>query len=279
MKGTLFVVALPIGNLKDITLRALEVLREVDIILAEDTRSFKKLLRVFQLPPKRVLSFYREVEKKREDNIIELLKEGKKIALCSEAGTPLISDPGSKLIQRVHREKIKVVPIPGVSALTCALSVAGIDLSPGFIFLGFIPEKEKELRQRFSSLPEDLPIVLFIPPHDFPTVIRLLLKILGNREAFLARELTKFHEELVFSTLEELSKREDLKGEITLVIGPAIKSPSAKNTQSPPIPLEELKSRFLELKSKGFKKREISKLLAKDLGLTTKEVYQILKEL
>lgn len=275
MIGILYVVSLPIGNLKDITLRALEVLKEVDLILTEDTRSFQKIAKAYELPPKKLISFYREKEFKKEDRIIDILKEGRKIALCSEAGTPLISDPGSRLIQRAYREGIKVVPVPGASALTCALSVSGIDLSKGFIFLGFPPKKEKSLKERLSKIPPDLPIILFIPPHDFSEIIALLLKILGNREAFLARELTKLHEELLLTTLEELSKREAVRGEITVILG----KPYGEEFQVEKRPsVEYLQRRYLELKARGLRKREIAKILAVDLGITAKDIYQMIKK-
>ncbi|MFN3568299.1 MAG: 16S rRNA (cytidine(1402)-2'-O)-methyltransferase, partial [Caldimicrobium sp.] len=189
--SVLYIVALPIGNLKDITLRALEVLNEVDIVLTEDSRSFKKLTQVYKLSPKKVISFYKEVERIKEDQVVQWLKEGKKIALCSEAGTPLLSDPGCFLIRRLYKENIKIVPLPGPSSLTTALSVCPFDLSQGFIFLGFLPRKEKEIETKLKELPPNLPIVLFIPPHRFNRTIKTLLKYMGEREAFLARELTK----------------------------------------------------------------------------------------
>ncbi|MCS7150358.1 MAG: 16S rRNA (cytidine(1402)-2'-O)-methyltransferase [Caldimicrobium sp.] len=276
MTGILYVVSLPIGNLKDITLRALAVLKEVDLILTEDTRSFQKIAKAYEIPPKKLISFYREKEIKKEDRIIEILKEGKKIALCSEAGTPLISDPGSRLIQRAYREGIKVVPIPGASALSCALSVSGIDLSEGFVFLGFPPKKEKLLRERLSKIPPDLPLILFISPHDFPEIIALLLKILGNREVFLARELTKFHEELLLTTLDELSKREAVRGEITIVVG----RPYGEEFQVKEKPsVEHLQRRYLELKARGLRKREIAKILAVELGITAKDIYEVIRNL
>ncbi|MGC8872402.1 MAG: 16S rRNA (cytidine(1402)-2'-O)-methyltransferase [Caldimicrobium sp.] len=272
-EGILFIVALPIGNLKDITLRALEILKTVDFILTEDTRSFKKLERAYNLPKKELISFYREVEVEKEEKIIGLLKEGKKIALCSEAGTPLLSDPGARLVKRAHLEGIKVEPIPGASALTLALSASGIDLSKGFIFLSFLPRKEKEIKERLKRLPEDMPLVLFIPPHRFSKTIKVLLEILGDRRAFLAREMTKFHEELTFTCLSELARRENLKGEITLII----EGKEEKNLKSPFFTKKELESEIKELLRDGLKIKEISKTLSKRYGISSKEIYHYIK--
>lgn len=272
-RGILYVVALPIGNLKDITLRALEVLKEVDLVLTEDTRSFKKLLNFYQLPKKELLSFYKEVEAQKEEKVITLLKEGKKIALCSEAGTPLISDPGARLIRRAHLEGIKVEPVPGPSSLTAALSVSGLDLSKGFIFLGFLPKKEKEIEKRLKSLPTELPLVIFLPPHRFTKTIKILRKILGERTAFLARELTKLHEELIWAKLSELENKESLRGEITLIIeGEEVKPEPEKPSE------KELLEEFKELTKQGLKLKEIAKLLSKKYGLSAKELYQRFKD-
>lgn len=273
-KGILYVVALPIGNLKDITLRALEVLKEVDFILTEDTRSFKKLEKAYQLPKKELISFYKEVETEKEEKIIKLLKEGKKIALCSEAGTPLLSDPGARLVKRAHLEGIKVEPIPGASAITTALSAGGIDLSKGFIFLGFLPRKEKEIKERLEKLPKDMPLLIFIPPHRFSKTLQILLKVLGDRPAFLARELTKFHEELLFTSLSELAKRENVKGEITLIIE------GKEEKKSPSFNLEKnIKNEIKALLMKGLKSKEISKELSKKYGVSSKEIYRFIKNL
>lgn len=272
-KGILYVVALPIGNLKDITLRALEVLREADLILTEDTRAFKRLERAYQLPKKELISFYKEVEAEREEKVINLLKEGKKIALCSEAGTPLLSDPGARLVKRAHLEGIKVEPIPGPSSVTASLSASGIDLSRGFIFLGFLPRKEREIKERLENLPEDMPLLIFIPPHRFSKTIQILLKLLGDRSAFLAREITKYHEELTFTTLSELAKKEFLKGEITLIIEGKEKD---KTLFSSP-PQKNLDSEIRFLLNQGFKSKEISKILSKKYGISSKEIYRIIK--
>ncbi len=221
-KGVLYCVATPIGNLEDLTLRALRILKEVDIIVCEDTRRTLKLLRHFQIPTKPLLSYFKGKEKERLEGILKLLREGKKIALCSEAGTPLISDPGARLVKEALKEGIKVEPIPGPSALTTALQASGIDLSSGFIFLGFLPRKNKRIQEKLGFFKLGLPVVLYISPHRFHKEVSLLYEELGDRTCFLARELTKIHEELGYFRLSELKERKKVKGEITLIILPEV---------------------------------------------------------
>jgi len=226
MEGTLFVVATPIGNLEDITLRALRVLKEADIIVCEDTRKTANLLRYYNIPKKPLLSYYKGVEKERLPRIIALLKEGKKVALCSEAGTPLISDPGALLVRRAHEEGIKIEPVPGPSALTAALQASGTDAGKGFIFLGFLPRKKKDFKEVLKYFQLELPVVVYISPHRFNKEVSALYEELGERRCFLAREITKLHEELTYSSLSELKERENIKGEITLIIFPEEKEDS-----------------------------------------------------
>jgi 16S rRNA (cytidine1402-2'-O)-methyltransferase len=220
MEGTLFVVATPIGNLEDITLRALRVLKEAEIIVCEDTRKTANLLRYYNIPKKPLLSYYKGVEKERLPRIIALLKEGKKVALCSEAGTPLISDPGALLVRRAHEEGIMIEPVPGPSALTAALQASGIDAGKGFIFLGFLPRKKKDFKEVLKYFQLELPVVVYISPHRFNKEVSALYEGLGERRCFLAREITKLHEELTYSSLSELKERENIKGEMTLIIFP-----------------------------------------------------------
>ncbi|MFN3921571.1 MAG: 16S rRNA (cytidine(1402)-2'-O)-methyltransferase [Caldimicrobium sp.] len=272
--GCLYVVALPIGNLKDITLRAIEVLRDVEVVLTEDTRSFKKLEKAYNLNSKKLISFYKEVECSKEEEIISWLKAGKKVALCSEAGTPLLSDPGGSLIRRVYKEGIKVVPIPGASSLTTALSVSPIDLSQGFIFLGFLPRRESDIKARLEKIPPEMPFILFIPPHRFKRTLSILLKYLGDRECFLARELTKFHEELLPTKLSSLALRENIKGEITLIVAQATETENLKEV----INLEKIKEEILKLKKLKLKPKEIVKFLGKKYKISSKDLYNYLNK-
>jgi len=270
--GILYVVALPIGNLKDITLRALEVLKSVKYVVCEDTRTFKKLVNHYQLGEKKLISLYKNVEKERSEKIINILESGENVALVSEAGTPGISDPGAYLINLSYEKGIKIVPIPGVSALTCALSVSGANLNRGFIFLGFLPRKKAEQKKVFENLPKDLPIIIFEAPHRFAKTLKNLLEILGNRRCFLARELTKMHEELLWSDLKELSERKEFLGEITLIIMPENEEFAQE------INLSKIKNEAESLKAQGLKRKEIAKILAKKYNLSAKFLYELISE-
>lgn len=220
LKGTLFVCATPIGNLSDITLRALEVLKSVDLIAAEDTRVTLKLLNHFGIK-KPLVSYHRHSSPKRTEQLLKQLRDGKSVALVCNAGTPGVSDPGGLLVRQALQEGIPVVPIPGASAVTAALSVAGLD-AQRFLFLGFLSREAKKRRallERVKGLPFTL--VLYEAPHRLRRTLPDLIAILGDRTAALCRELTKVHEEIALTTLGALHRRfqtEEPKGEFTLVI-------------------------------------------------------------
>ncbi|WP_028841600.1 16S rRNA (cytidine(1402)-2'-O)-methyltransferase [Thermodesulfobacterium hveragerdense] len=274
-KGILYVVGVPIGNLGDITLRALELLKKIEIIVSEDTRSIKKLLNHYGCGPKKLISLYKDVEVERTHKVLKILEEGKEVALTSEAGCPLISDPGAYLVREAHKRGINIVPVPGVSALTCALSASGIDLSSGFIFLGFLPRKKTEQKKVLENLPENLPIVIFESPHRMEKTVQNLLEILGNRECFLARELTKFYEELIWTDLQTLANREEFLGEITLIILPQPKTEEIPLVKKK---LAGIKKRIKELKKEGLKSKEMAKIIAEEYKIPVKEVYQLIAE-
>jgi 16S rRNA (cytidine1402-2'-O)-methyltransferase len=271
--GSLFVISLPIGNLEDITFRALRVLKEIEYIACEDTRSLKKLLNYYNCGAKKLISLYKDVERSKSEKVLELLLRGKDVVLASEAGTPVISDPGSYLIKECYKRGIKVIPVPGPSALTCALSASGINLDHGFIFLGFLPRKKQEQKKVFENIPQHLPMVIFEAPHRIKKTLNNLLEFLGNRECFLARELTKLHEELLWTDLESLSKREEFLGEITLIIMPASREEAEKKVNSKLL-FEEIKS----LKAQGLKNKDIAKKLSQKYKLSAKELYKLIIE-
>lgn len=225
--GTLYVVATPIGNLEDITLRAIRILKEVDLIAAEDTRHTRKLLTHFGISTP-TLSYYKEKEQERSAIIINKLHEGQDIALVSDAGTPGISDPGSILVQKAVAENIKVEPIPGPSSLTAALSVSG--LKDGyFVFLGFAPARKKQRQDLLQSLAtEKKHLVFFEAPHRIEKFMQDCLEILGDRNVIWCREITKIHEELMRESLVNIlhtCKDKKIKGESVLIIAGAADEP------------------------------------------------------
>lgn len=208
--GKLFIVATPIGNLEDITLRALRVLGECDVVLAEDTRTAMKLLQHFDLPHKKLLSFFEENEEERIPGVIALLKEGKNVALISESGTPLISDPGFKLVRQTIKEKLSLESIPGPTALIAALTVSGLPTN-AFIFAGFLPKKDvkrkkflQELEVATKNLKQVKTVVFYESPHRLIKTLQTVKEVFGDVDIVIARELTKLHEEVVRGTVEEM---------------------------------------------------------------------------
>ena len=221
-KGTLYVISLPIGNLKDITLRALEVLKNIEYIACEDTRSFKKLIHHYQLGQKKLISLYKNVEKKKEKKLIEFLERGINIALVSEAGTPGISDPGNELIAEVIEkfgDKVEIIPIPGPSALTTIASIAGIPMQK-FLFLGFVPKrKQKKFFQEIVN--SKYPVIFFESPYRIIKTLEKLQELEPDLKVVVARELTKKFETIYRGTLKEVinSIRQDkIKGEFVVVV-------------------------------------------------------------
>lgn len=219
--GTLYVVATPIGNLEDITLRALRILQEVSLIAAEDTRQTRKLLSHFAIHTS-LISYYQGNETSRVAKIIKRLQGGDDVALVSDAGTPGISDPGSILLKQLLHLGLPVVPIPGPSALTATISVAGFPSNP-FIFLGFLPPRANRRQTLLKSLVrEPFNLLFYEAPHRIKKSLEDCLMVLGDRRLFMARELTKIHEELVSdsisATLTILGQRAKIKGEIVIMI-------------------------------------------------------------
>ena len=219
-KGTLYIVSTPIGNMEDITLRALRVLKEVDLIAAEDTRRTGLLLKHYgvQTP---LTSYFEGNEFKKREFILSRLKEGKKAALVSDAGTPGVSDPGFRLIQLAIENGIPIVPIPGPSAVITALSVSGLP-TDAFLFKGFLPHKSKKRRDLLKELEQVRETLIFYEsPHRLTETLKDISDILGNRDVVLTRELTKVYEEVLRGKASEIENQigeRKLKGEITLVV-------------------------------------------------------------
>ncbi|MBU0946314.1 MAG: 16S rRNA (cytidine(1402)-2'-O)-methyltransferase [Proteobacteria bacterium] len=268
LPGTLYVAATPIGNLEDITLRCLRILGEVDLIAAEDTRHTRKLLTHFKIQTP-LISYYREKEAQRSQQLVQRLLDGESIALVSDAGTPGISDPGAVLVSEARKAGIVVVPLPGASALTTALSAAGLS-NPSFLFLGFPPSKKAKRRTLLTSLCDTAwPIIFYESPRRIQSLLTDILQIMGDRQAFWGRELTKAYEDLQaekVSTLLELASGDKNRGEFVLIIEPgAIKEVEGDN-------LLELLAWYRDNTSMSLK--DVSRKLASDLGLPRSQIYQ-----
>jgi len=219
-KGRLYIVATPIGNLEDFTFRALRILKEVDFIACEDTRQTIKLLNKYEIK-KRLISYYQPREQRRIPQIIQILKEGKDIALVSDSGTPALSDPGFRLVKEAIKEAIKIIPIPGASALTSALCASGLPTDK-FLFIGFPPAKKEAAKKELIALKnEEATLIFYLPSRKMQFFLRLIEETLGNREVVIAREMTKLYEEFLRGKAKELVERLkniNLKGETTILI-------------------------------------------------------------
>jgi len=266
--GTLYIVPTPIGNLEDITLRAIRILNEVDLIAAEDTRHTHKLLNHLNIQTPMV-SYYREKEVQRSAEIIDILKTGQNVALVCDAGTPAISDPGSVVVKSAHQNDIKVIPLPGPSALITALSAAGLG-NAEFLFLGFLPSKKNQRRKSLNALiHSEYPVVLYESPHRISALLEDAFDILGERQALWARELTKKFEELQradLQTLLEKSRSGKNKGEFVLVIWPGKKEKVTAES------IEELIEWYRDNAELSLK--DVSRRIATDLGISRSQVYQ-----
>ncbi len=272
MQGQLYIVATPIGNLEDITLRAIRILKEVDIIAAEDTRHTLKLLNHLEIS-KPLISYHRHNEEIKTQELINKLSEGKNIALVSDAGTPVISDPGGEIVKEAIKNNIKVTPIPGACAAITALISSGIDAKE-FTFIGFLPQNKKNRKEKLEQIKqEERTTILYEAPHKLLTTLEDLKKVIANRTVVLARELTKIHEEYKTGTIEELqSQIEEPKGEYVIIID---KSEKTKNE----LKLEELNELTIEehykyYEKNGLDKKEIIKQIAKDRNVNKNEIYQ-----
>lgn len=219
MSGALYVVGTPIGNLKDFTFRAVEVLQSVDLILCEDTRRTRILLDHYAIRGKKLLSYFEGNERRRVQEVLPLLQEGQKVALLCDAGTPGISDPGYRIVRAARQAGIPVYAVPGPSAVTAALSVSGLP-TDRFVFEGFLPKKPGKRRKRLEALKQEpRTIVLYESVHRITRTLREILEVLGDREVAVLRELTKLHEEGIFGSLSQVIPQiEGKKGEFVIVI-------------------------------------------------------------
>lgn len=275
MIGTIYLVATPIGNLSDISHRALEILAEADIIACEDTRHTGKLLNHFGIK-KRLVSYHEHNEIIRAEEFAEILKEGKSIAVVSDAGTPAICDPALRIVQKAHEIGAKVHSIPGAVAFVNALIVSGLPTDSIF-FGGFLPSKKNERRKRLAEI-SNVPatIIFYETPHRIAKSLIDCLEILGNRNAAVVREITKLHEETVRGNLKELAAKfsdGEVKGEIVLVIDRAGNFDlNAEISDEKTLP-----ERVAELENEGVDRKLALKKAAKEFGLSRSEAYRILQ--
>lgn len=271
----LYIVATPIGNLEDITLRALRVLRSVDRIACEDTRQTQKLLSHFGIAVPTV-SCHAHNERQRAEELIAELKSGARIALVSDAGMPGISDPGSYLVAAAVASDIPVIPIPGASAVVSALAASGLDTT-AFLFVGFPPPRTGERRSFFETLrTERATLIFYEAPHRVVESLRDAMQIFGaERRVVLAREITKIHEEFLRGTLRELeaicASRELLRGEMTLLVAGADQADSASMGAAPESDLRGAMAVYL---GQGLDEQSALKRVARDRGVSKSEVYR-----
>ncbi len=269
MKGKLYIVATPIGNLEDITLRALKTLKEVDVIACEDTRVTRKLLSKYDIE-KPLVSYHEHNEQQKARELISLLESGKNIAVVSDSGTPGISDPGYRIVALASQKGIEVIPVPGPCAAIAALSVSGLPTAR-FAFFGFLPKsakKRKEFLESIREYPETL--VFYESPNRILETLKDIIEVLGDRNVSISRELTKVFEESlkgkVSCVLETLSQRQSIKGEITVVV-------DGKNLKETDLG-QEVERKLKEYREKGLSLKEAVQTVSKELGISKNLVYR-----
>jgi 16S rRNA (cytidine1402-2'-O)-methyltransferase len=271
LPGSLYLVATPIGNLDDITLRALRILREeVSLIACEDTRQTQKLLQHFQIRQP-LVSYHEHNEARRSAEILAILERGESVALVSDAGTPLVSDPGYRVVTEAIQHGIAVVPVPGASALLASLAASGLPVHE-FRFAGFLPPKALARRKMLEGLArETMTVVVYESPHRILETLADMQELLPTASVVVAREVTKLHEEFLRGSAaairEILEARGTVKGEITLIISPAAPVETGE-------PLDEV----ARLAASGIDRMQAIKTVAKRLGLPKREVYRLVTE-
>jgi 16S rRNA (cytidine1402-2'-O)-methyltransferase len=279
MAGTLYIVSTPIGNLEDITHRALRILREVDVIACEDTRHTRKLLNHFAIDAT-TISYHEHNERERADELCAMLAAGKNIALVSDAGTPIVSDPGFRVVNLAIEKGFRVVPIPGATAFVAALSASGLP-SDQFFFAGFLPARASARRAKLEEFrTTEATLIFFEAPHRIAATLRDAADILGNRQAVIARELTKLHEELARGRLDKLaahfSARNKARGEIVLLIAGAQSENDIDQGPKTVTSSQALAERVSTLEHEGLNEKAALKKAARELGLKRDEAYRLM---
>jgi 16S rRNA (cytidine1402-2'-O)-methyltransferase len=277
MAGTLYIVATPIGNLEDITQRALRVLRDAEVVACEDTRHTQRLLNHFGIKAKSI-SYHEHNERERTEELCRLLESGKNVALVSDAGTPLVSDPGFRIVNAAIEKDFPVVSIPGPAAFVTALVASGLPADQ-FLFAGFLPSRANARREKFETL-RQIPatLIFYEAPHRLAATLKDAVEVLGNRQGVVARELTKLHEEIARGTLTDLAGRfsgqQPVRGEIVLIIG--AETISSTEAVAGDISPQRLSDRVSELERGGLDPKDALKKAARELGMKRAEAYRLM---
>ncbi|HKA34757.1 MAG TPA: 16S rRNA (cytidine(1402)-2'-O)-methyltransferase [Candidatus Binatia bacterium] len=272
MPGILYIVATPIGNLEDISLRALRILKEVDVIAAEDTRRTKKLLAHYDISTP-LTSYYDEIEREKAAELVKRLENGQNIALVSDAGTPTLSDPGFRLVREAIHAGAPVVPVPGASALLAVLSASGLP-TDRFVFEGFLPAKRRERREKLRDVAQEpRTLVFYEAPHRLRETLADMLEIFGDRDAVFGREVTKAYEEFVRGSLSEALaavERKEPRGEITLAVAGFAGETSSIDAK--------IENEIANLLKQGLRVKEIAEILGERFDYPKKDIYRMVLE-
>lgn len=270
MKGTIYLVATPIGNLQDMTFRAIQTLKEVDLIAAEDTRHTLQLLNYFEIS-KPMISYHRHNEEVKTEELINEVIAGKNIAIVTDAGTPGISDPGEEIVKAAIKEEIEIVPIPGACALINSLIVSGISTKE-FSFYGFLPLNKKNRKETFSKIAKETKtVILYEAPHKLQKTLEDILQAIGDIPICIVRELTKVHEEKTYGKVSEvIQKYKEPKGEFVIILD------LNANEDKEEMDFEQmtLQEHYMFYEKLGLEKKEIIKQIAKDRNVPKNEIYQ-----
>lgn len=272
IKGKLYLIPTPIGNLDDITLRALNTLKEVDIVFAEDTRETFNLLKYYNIN-KKIESCHKYSEMKNKEKILKILKEGKTIGFVSDRGTPLISDPGNFVVNEVIKENIPVIALPGATALIPALNMSGLD-NERFLFYGFLNNKKNASKKELNKLKDvEYTMIFYESPRRLKTTLELMFEAFGNRKISIVREISKLHEEIIRDSIENVTKIiDDIKGEIVIVVE------KKKNNK-----LETISTNYIELvkemQEEGYSKKDAIKEVSLKYNISKNKLYEECKEL
>jgi len=271
--GNLYLVPVPIGNLRDITLRALEILKKVEIIAAEDTRITRSLLSHYQIKSGRLISLHKYNEKKRIPEILELLEQGKDIAVVSDAGSPGISDPASLLVQEAIDHQINIIPLPGATAIIPALTASGFN-TESFLFLGFLPLTAKHRKEKLSLIKNSIhTVILYEAPHRIKRTLTELSEYIDNRRICLAREITKIYEEFIRGNIQDIITNFNIKekGEFVIVI--------EGNKRSEQIDRTEINQYIEELLGQGLSSKTIAQMVANRFRISANSAYSMVLKL